>query len=402
MVSAAGGVNSAAPSVAGSGAPAASADGPQPRFRLGFRLRFRGQLGDAGLLPRLVGRSLFGRLRRARPLGDRLGRRRRRAGSIDSSAATSAGTAAAVSAKGSAAPPWPRTAPPRRPRRSARRRPGGRGRAVRRGAPRRPSANRARSSPRAGRARRGRCGSADQPEPDAQQGDRDDHEDRREHEDRRGRGEDAGAGTPWIIAGSSLVRRAPHRRPVTDPPRDKGVPSRSHRPRRSARRATAPRCGCRRAGASPAAVGGSPSAAPRPRRRTATGRPVRVDPRPPEHLVDEHVAEPCDRALVEQHRLHRRPRRASAAARTDAGQRQRIGSQPLDVGADHDAGQTPRVVEPERHAARHCDHPAVPPRVVGPAAVGELADRATSSRASDPSSRSARRREPARRGRRCR
>ena len=124
-------------------------------------------------------------------------------------------------------------------------------------------------------------------------------------EPRRGGAADTSA---LIMPGSALVGRAPDgRAPADDVPAQLAAVAWAH-PTGARESATACRCGCRRAAASRASGGGSIRCNSDDLvGRQRSSRSVRVDAGPPQHLVDEHVAETGHRRLVEQHRLHRRP-----------------------------------------------------------------------------------------------
>ena len=188
--------------------------------------------------------------------------------------------------------------------------------------------------------------------------------------------------------GEQQPRPADHRRftaGATDTRRSSARPRRRAAARRrragSARRAPAPpatasRCGCRRGAASPAAGGGWRAAARPPRRAQRGRRPVGIERRPPQHLVDEHVAEAGDRPSGRAARpsaapaagpARRRDRPGAASARRDRAARRPAPATPVPAAG----GRAAAAGDPSSSRT----DPAVPHGVVGAGAVGQPLDR---------------------------
>ena len=106
------------------------------------------------------------------------------------------------------------------------------------------------------------------------------------------------------------------------------------------------------------------------------GDPMRIQTGPPQHFVDDHVAETGDRVLVEKDGLQRRTPAVERVDEVDPTDCQRVRTEPIEVGIEHDASEPAWIVETEPATAAERECPPVPLRMILPTAIGELADRA--------------------------
>ena len=239
-----------------------------------------------------------------------------------------------------------------------------------------------RPSARAGRARAGRAGwrgSTTPPRPPSA---------RRRRAVRRRRGTSScpsrrakrrsGASEPRPVddGRSVLMGGAPHRRPAAHHgPLERAGRNGGTGRAPTARSARSCRCGCRRGPSSPAADGGSSTAAGRSRR--SSSEPAgRRGSRPARQRTSSTsmLPSPAMRCWSSRTALSgaRRPRNAPASC--GPGQGQRVGTQPIGIGVEPHPPEAAGIVQPQAAAVVEPDHPPVPHRVVGRAAVGQPAE----------------------------
>ena len=102
-------------------------------------------------------------------------------------------------------------------------------------------------------------------------------------------------------------------------------------------------------------------------RRQRRGRAVRVDAGPPQHLVDEHVAQPGDRRWSSSTAFTGARRPCSAAASSAARQRQGVRARgPSSIGLQPDPPEPPGVVEAQTGCRRRGPRPSGPTRASSP------------------------------------
>ena len=104
----------------------------------------------------------------------------------------------------------------------------------------------------------------------------------------------------------------------------------------------------------------------------APRRPLRVQPRPPEDLVGEQVAQAGDPVLVHQAGLQRRGALPQCGPQLAQGEGQGVGTEQLLIGVQDDPTQSPGIPHAEMAAADELEGEPVPRRLVPVAAVDQV------------------------------